>query len=294
MHLRSQFLNPRWVVSRGWRRLSGAEAKYWRQELARLQEEQRIELAEKDSSIQELQDLVQELNLQKEARGSRLHPFVSEAMNLVADRLPHDQLKYPTGDENPSELGEYFIAFGSDKETRHSYGETYEELIKSSDALAPRILEIGLGSLNAFAYAGLPPGGSLKAWRTRYPSGVAVGMDIDPESVAAVEQPAFVVDQTSDVSLASASRRLAEFGSFDLIVDDGFHDPHANVRTLLALFKHLKPGGHYVVEDIHESLIDFWRVVGPFLPGDSHVLDLRAQRPECDDNVLFISQAPLS
>lgn len=63
---------------------------------------------------------------------------------------------------------------------------------------------------------------------------------------------------------------------------------------MLAMFKHLKPGGHYVVEDIHESLIDFWRVVGALLPGKSYVLDLRAQRPECDDNVLFISQAPRS
>ncbi len=192
--------------------------------------------------------------------------------------------------DQPGELSQLFTSFGSDKETRHNYGHVYEGLLASAGE-NPRIFEIGLGSLNAFAYAGLPPGGSIKAWRTRFPEGTVVGADIDPESVQVVDTPAFVMDQTSDTSLANARAKLSADEQFDLIVDDGFHDPHANVRTMKTLFDLLKPGGFYVVEDIHESLIDYWLAIAPHLPGDSYLLDLRNDRPDTDDNVLFISRA---
>ena len=154
--------------------------------------------------------------------------------------------------------------------------------------VAPRILEIGLGSVNDFPYAGLPPGGSLKAWRAAYSDAIIIGADIDPEAVVSVEELAFVVDQTSDHSLNAFVKMLESHAPFDLIVDDGFHDPHANLRTLLKMLPLLANNGSYVVEDVHESLVDMWKIIGNSMNLNFDVLDLRKDRSGIEDNVLLV------
>ena len=96
------------------------------------------------------------------------------------------------------------------------------------------------------------------------------------------------MDQTSDKSLQRVKESLRKHGPFDLIIDDGFHDPHANIRTMLIFSELLDMKGTYVVEDVHESLIDFWSVIAHTLPGKVEILDLRNQRPETDDNILIL------
>ena len=152
----------------------------------------------------------------------------------------------------------------------------------------PNILEIGLGSINDYPYAGLPPGGSIQAWRAGAPNAVIVGADIDPAAVAAVSETGFVIDQTSDESLNQFVQNVAEYVPFDLIVDDGFHDPHANMRTLLRLLPLLSVRGAYVIEDVHESLLDLWVVMSRSIDAQFEVVDLRADRPGVDDNILLI------
>ncbi len=182
-----------------------------------------------------------------------------------------------------------FTEFGSDKDTRHSYGRVYIELLETFSK--PRILEIGVGSINNFPYAGHPAGGALKAFRKRFNNATIVGVDIDPQSIEVIKAEGFtgfVVDQTSDESLTKSKIILSELGPFDLILDDGFHDPHANVRTLKTLFSLLSEEGTYVIEDVHESLIDFWKVIAMHLPGKMQILDMRESRPGVDDNILLL------
>jgi hypothetical protein len=218
-------------------------------------------------------------------RENRLHEFVKSALALAATNL--DEARLVNRKLSNCELGIAFDSFGSDKNARHSYAEIYEELLSRRES--PRILEIGLGSLNAFPYAGgQKPGSSLKAWRRRYPTSFLVGADIDPESVNAVSEIAFVVDQTEPTSLDELSNKLMAYGQFDLIIDDGFHDPHANVLTLIKLLPHLAEDGAYVIEDVHSSLIDFWRVVLVAMGMNGEVLDMSPLRPETDDNVLVV------
>jgi hypothetical protein len=141
--------------------------------------------------------------------------------------------------------------------------------------------------LNPYPYAGLKPGCSLDAWRKRYPTAFIVGADIDPESVQEVSEIAYVVDQTDSTSLDALSKNLEEHGLFDLIVDDGFHDPHANIQTLIQILPHLDRDGTYIIEDIHCSLINFWRVIIATLGLNGEVLDMSSLRPQTDDNVLI-------
>jgi hypothetical protein len=96
------------------------------------------------------------------------------------------------------------------------------------------------------------------------------------------------VDQTSEDSLLAVKKELLITGKFDLIIDDGFHDPHANVRTLKTFFDLLASNGTYVIEDVHETLIDFWKIISSQLPGEMEVVDMRNLRPGVDDNVLLL------
>lgn len=218
-------------------------------------------------------------------RENRLHEFVKSALSLAATNL--DEAKLVTSESTKCELGVIFDSLGSDKNSRHSYAEIYENLLSKIES--PRILEIGLGSLNAFPYAGgQKPGSSLRAWRKRYPSAFLVGADIDLESVQAVSETAYVVDQTDPASLDCLSRELVKFGKFDLIVDDGFHDPHANVQTLIKLLPHLAEDGTYIIEDVHISLVDFWRMLIVAMGLKGEVVDMTPLRPQTDDNVLVL------
>ena len=216
-------------------------------------------------------------------RGTRIHAFVNEALSLVPTSI---EVLDEIPEVDSHRLKGEFRKYGSDKEDRHSYAWVYSALL--GENLEPKILEIGLGSLNGFPYGGLAPGGSMKAWRGGYPQATIVGADIDEEAVNVIEEIGIVLDQTSDVSLQNLKKTIEKIGQFDLIVDDGFHDPHANMRTLLNLYPCVKPGGSYVIEDVHYSLINFWRAIGISLPGRMTIYDLRNQRRDCDDNILLV------
>jgi hypothetical protein len=216
-------------------------------------------------------------------RHNRIHAFVDEALALIQNRTQiFDDLSEP----EMHVMSGKFRKYGSDKEDRHSYSWVYSTILHGIES--PKILEIGLGSLNGYPYGGLAPGGSIKAWRDAFPTATIVGADIDSESVAAIDEIGFVVDQTSDESLQSLSRSLSDIGKFNLIVDDGFHDPHANMRTLLRLHGNLQSGGYFVIEDVHHTLINFWKGVSESLPGDLSIYDLRNQRKNCEDNILLV------
>lgn len=229
-----------------------------------------------------------------ESRSIHLHPYIQEALALAAKDIGIPSLGQE--DLTPGRLESLFSKYRSDKETIHSYEPVYSEIL--SQTSEPRILEIGLGSVNNNSNPFLPnryrfagsPGGSINAWREAFPNAIIVGADIDEEAVASIEGIGFgfVVDQNRDQSLDKFVQRAKEYGPYNLIVDDGLHEPNANLRTLKHLFPLLANDGSYVIEDVHESLIDFWKVISPTLDASLEVRDLRSQRPGCEDNVLII------
>ena len=258
-------------------RLSGLEARSLYSQLC----ERNVELEFAKNENVNLMTIIQSLT---QTRSNRLHPYISETIALATEDLTIRVVEESRA--SFERLKGIFSMFGSDKETRHSYAETYAELLFNFKN--PSILEIGLGSTNGFPYGGLAPGGSIRAWRQAFPSALIVGVDIDPESVTAINEIGFVADQTSQDSLDRLKEHLQEYKEFDLIVDDGFHDAHANFRTLKTLLPLLSASGSYVIEDVHETLIDFWKLVSLTIPAEMEIRDLRSERPETDDNVLLI------
>jgi hypothetical protein len=269
-----------------WERILGIEARRLWNELTNTRNELTNTRNELTNTRNELTNTRNELT-KTQQRQNRIHPYVAEALSLVAP--VHQNLrKFSSKNDTGSSI---FTEFGSDKDTKHSYGHVYIELLEKF--AKPRILEIGVGSinLNKYSYAGLPAGGALKAFRKRFNEAAIIGVDIDPESIEIIRAEGFegfVVDQTSDESLTRSMNILNELDPFDLILDDGFHDPHANVRTLKKFFSLLSDDGTYVIEDVHESLIDFWKTISIHLPGKVEILDMRELRPGVDDNILIL------
>jgi hypothetical protein len=273
------------------RRVSGKESRSLWHELVQTQKElvqtQKELVQTQKELVQTQKELVQTQKelAAKNDRHLRVHPYIAEALNAIAP--PIEVLRKGLREsEVPNSV---FTKFGSDKDSRHSYGNVYQQIIKKFTH--PRILEIGVGSVNDFPYAGLKPGGALKAFREISSTSTVVGIDIDPQAVQTIQDEGFIgftVDQTSEESLKDVETKLSQYGPFDLIIDDGFHDPHANVKTLKILFNLLSDEGTYVVEDVHETLIDFWKVLSLSLPGKMSILDMRDIRPGDQDNILIL------
>lgn len=233
-----------------------------------------------------LEQLVDHFN-QDYFRDYRIHPFIKEAFSIIADKNAIvDNTAELDKYLNFEELNSIFRKYKSDKSERHNYGSIYQTLIGNNNR--PIVLEIGIGSENNFMYASGISGGSLKAWREFYSEGVIIGADIDEQSVRSVDPPAMTVDQTDDVALSKLAKFINNIGELDLVVEDGFHDLHANIRTLKHLLPCIKSGGYYVIEDVHESMIEIWTVIGSHMKLDLRVMDLRAYRPGVSDNVLVV------
>ena len=59
-------------------------------------------------------------------------------------------------------------------------------------------------------------------------------------------------------------------GEFDVIIDDGSHRPMHQQISLVSLYPHLKPGGQYIIEDLHvaPNSVRMLRDMQRKLPGD--------------------------
>jgi len=260
-------IKPISTLKKIWQRVTGREVHRLYRELQATQQELQATQQELQATRYDVTRVIADAEINKNSRENRFHPYVAEALMIAAKSST-----IPLTFFSPTNIGPLkgkFTYYGSDKETRHSYAATFSDILTAIDK--PRILEIGLGSLNGYPYAGLPPGGSIKAWRSAYPSALIVGADIDKAAVDSI----FV-------------RQASQYAPFDLIVDDGFHDPHANLRTLIHVFPLTSDGGAYVIEDVHVSMVNLWRLLSQSVDGDLEIRDLSAERPNTNDNILLI------
>ena len=183
----------------------------------------------------------------------------------------------------------------TDKSTKHAYESVYWKFIAglnqrgrmAAGNTPVRIMEIGLG---CFMKNG--PGGSASLWRALIPSAKIHFFEYNKEcgSAWAAKHTDLDVhlsfgDQSIPQDLLTAVRNSflvdgeVEEG-FDLIVDDGSHvNEHQHV-SLMTLWKYIRPGGMYVVEDIHASC-KTWNVPGTSLKagGTSGCLETQAGKP---------------
>ncbi len=121
---------------------------------------------------------------------------------------------------------------------RH-YFEIYDTFMSRFVGTNARILEIGVYS-----------GGSLDLWRNYFGPNVHItGVDIEPSCSAYQRDGVEIVigDQGAD-SFWESLRETTQ--PFDIVIDDGSHDPAHQATTLKGILPHISPGGVYLCEDI--------------------------------------------
>ena len=157
-------------------------------------------------------------------------------------------------------LAEIGKRHGTDK-VRHGFTGTYQYWMEERRDEAVRLLEIGVFY-----------GASLKMWREYFPQGEIHGMDWfaglngnlrtfpDAERFLRehMESPERItlhkLDQGHRSHLEGFVEMMTEQGiAFDYIIDDGSHLMRDQQLALGMLFPLLKPGGLFIVEDIHSS-----------------------------------------
>lgn len=125
-----------------------------------------------------------------------------------------------------------------------TFFDTYEELFagfRSQNGLT--IVELGVLH-----------GGSLEMWRKYFSSETSRVIGIDKNPVAADLAGAdFEVFTADQCSVAGLDNLFQKIGPVDVIIDDGAHTNLATVTSLITLWKWIKPGGFYIIEDTHTS-----------------------------------------
>ena len=192
---------------------------------------------------------------------------------LLGDKLMYINLDkfIATLPKYTQELGELFTAHGSDKATKHDYYKLYAYLLEKNKENDINILEIGLGTNNTSIPSNMTssgkPGASLRAFRDYYEKANVFGADIDSDILFEESRiKTFFVDQTKPETFTELKKQLPK--KFDLIIDDGLHEPIANINTVRELSDLVAPGGFLVVEDIFEGYLPVWQTALSQLPDE--------------------------
>lgn len=126
----------------------------------------------------------------------------------------------------------------TDKETVHSYGEVYMELLEPLEKLENvRILKIGVGSC----------GGFIQVLKEVLPKCTIYGIDMDINKIK--YHPKDVKYYQLDGTLKQTADTINDY--FDLIIDDGTHLPEHQFKSFIVFAPYLKKQGTYVIESIN-------------------------------------------
>lgn len=171
--------------------------------------------------------------------------------------------------------------YGTDK-TLSGYTHTYQDLFEPIKDNVKTVLEIGLGTLdpnipstfvgNARLFNFYKPGGSLRVWRDFFPNAKIYGVDIAEDCMFQEDRIKTFLFDSSDAQKCSYELKNLEF---DIIIDDGNHDPKYQVETLRNLFPLLNINGYYIIEDIggypgtEELLIEYLDQFNALIEGQS-------------------------
>lgn len=156
-----------------------------------------------------------------------------------------------------TELCNIMDKFGSDKgnHTHHNYTTLYDKLFSCMRDDPIRIFELGIGTNNLSIPSNMgadgKPGASLFGWAAYFGKAKIFGADIDRGILFQTDRiNTYFCDQTSkdSIELLWSQPELQE--NFDIIIEDGLHELHANVTFLENSIHKLKKGGYYIIEDV--------------------------------------------
>ena len=133
----------------------------------------------------------------------------------------------------------------------HNYTEYYYEHWKDIRNSIKNVLEIGIGAeLTHTKHAS-----SLKMMRDFFPNAHIYGMDVQERCLIQEDRITTYLCKQEDKEELS---KLLTGTEFDIIIDDGGHNTILQQISLGCLFRFVKSGGMYIVEDLHTSVWGNW------------------------------------
>lgn len=130
------------------------------------------------------------------------------------------------------------------------YLDVYDRVLAPWRELPVTLVEVGVQN-----------GGSLQIWPRYFVNGAAfIGCDIDTKCAALVYDDARVSVVVGNINSDAGSRAiLSRAQSWDIFIDDGSHTSYDIIISFCNYFQFLKPGGLYIIEDLHCS---YWASYG--------------------------------
>ncbi|MFE3151903.1 hypothetical protein ACFXJ6_35525 [Streptomyces sp. NPDC059218] len=151
-------------------------------------------------------------------------------------------------------LSDLAVQYGSDKwGCLHWYTPHYQRHFADLRHEPLRILEIGIGGFDQDAVGGE----SLYMWQEFFPRALVYGLDIFPKPAVTGPRIRTVVGDQNDP--AFLRELAAAAGPFDIVIDDGSHINEHVSTSFAHLFPHVRPGGWYIIEDLHTA---YWPAFG--------------------------------
>lgn len=139
------------------------------------------------------------------------------------------------------------LAHHTDKaSSHHGYTATYEPLLAHLRDEPITLLELGVGGHEDPALGGA----SLRMWRDYFSKATIVGLDVEAKAFTI---PGVTIVQGSQADPDTIASLAAQFGPFDVVLDDASHLSSLTIRSWELLYPHLKAGAIYVVEDTHAA-----------------------------------------
>jgi hypothetical protein len=125
---------------------------------------------------------------------------------------------------------------------QHGFLALYERFFSPLRNSATKICEIGIAK-----------GGSLLLWEKYFPKAAICGIDIRDKTALNSERiKTYIADQADRTELAGFIEHCG--GDYDIILDDGGHLMPQQQISFGFLFRYVKPGGYYIIEDLQTSL----------------------------------------
>jgi hypothetical protein len=155
----------------------------------------------------------------------------------------HDNKNYKT----MKSLTDLAIKYKTDKHGIHFYTKIYEKYMLPKIDQEIGLLEIGVGGYDEPQKGGE----SLKMWADFFSKGKIFSLDYFEKKLNLGSR--IKIFKGSQSNSEDLMRIINETGELDFIIDDGSHINRDVIYTFKTLFKFLKRGGYYFIEDTQTS-----------------------------------------
>jgi len=129
--------------------------------------------------------------------------------------------------------------YKTDKAERHRYLDIYEKYLKSFRDGPVKLLEIGYKE-----------GNSARMWEAYFSHNETKLYAVDNKQSCRCNLSRTKLINADQSNRQQLINKVARFGGFDVIIDDGVHKVEQQLISFGVLFKYLNPNGLYFIEDV--------------------------------------------